>query len=163
MLEELLAEANTRAEHFKAKYEQSEKDHEQTRRELAVSNVTIRKARNPEPIERPGFLRVLRLVHSCCMNLERIKGGWLLSMGSLKRRFRTLKEIWEILIQEEWSLLEVLPPNKHPLQLRFLRLNDEQHPRKIRPRRPDMYPSLAPPASAFFSKNLAPPDAWGWT
>jgi hypothetical protein len=40
----------------------------------------VRRAKDPTPVQRPSFKRVLELVKSACMALERVRGGWLLKL-----------------------------------------------------------------------------------
>ena len=95
--------------------------------ELTKANETIKKAKDPNPVQRPSKKRVTRLAGDACMSVARIARAWLLKMGNLERRFRTLKDIWETLIADDWSLTEIFSRNR-------------SHP----PRMPRRYPSLAP-------------------
>jgi hypothetical protein len=93
----------------------------------------VRRAKDPTPVQRPSLKRVIELVQSACMTLERCGGGWLLKLGHRVRRFRFLKQIWELLIADDWLLEEVFPPE--PEQL------------KIQPQLPERHPVLAKAAS----------------
>ena len=120
----------TYKEKLKAEIERLKAGMDQLAKELRDIRVRFRKAKDPRPVERPSLKRVMPLVADACMNLCRVRGGWELSMGRLKRRFRQLKEIWEILIQEDWHLSDVFPPPP----------DKRQH----RPRLPLRHPILAP-------------------
>lgn len=85
-------------------------ENEQLRAELAIGNSKLRRAKDPSPVQRPSWIRVVRLVQDAWMDLGRCKGGWLLKFGKLVRRFRFLKEIWELLTAESWLLSELFPP-----------------------------------------------------
>lgn len=109
-----------------------EAENERLRAELARANAIIRRAKDINPVQRPSWRRVIKLVEDACMSLERIRGGWLLRMGHLVRRFGALKQIWEILIQEDWYLSDIFPPAT------------EQSPPAARPRLPMRSLPLAP-------------------
>lgn len=101
----------TDEELLKVENERLKVQNEQLTKALADARTTIRRAKDPRPYQRPNLISVLRLVRDACMNLCKVRGGWELSMGQArKRNFRFLKQIWEILTQEDWSLCEVLPP-----------------------------------------------------
>lgn len=104
-------------------------ENERLRRELAASQATIRRAKDATPVQRPSRKRVVQLVRDACMELARVAGGWELRLGNLKRRFRFLKQIWEILTADDWSLGEIFPPDGKG---------------KALPRLPKRYPVLAP-------------------
>lgn len=80
--------------------------------ELTKANKTIKRAKDPNPVQRPSKKRVSRLVSDACMTVARIARAWLLKMGNLERRFRTLKDIWQILISDDWSLTEIFSVNR---------------------------------------------------
>lgn len=98
---------------------------------LALGKATsvIRRAKDPSPVERPSWKRVIGLVTNAGMNLRRVASSWELSLGHLKRRFRALKEIWELMIAEDWHLGEIFPSDGR---------------RGKQPRKPIRYPVLAP-------------------
>lgn len=86
---------------------------------------TVTEAKDPSPIKRCSFKRVAALATSACMTLKRLRSGWLLKLGHLERRCRSLREIWEILIADDWELSSVFPA-------------------EIKPRFPKRHPTLAP-------------------
>jgi hypothetical protein len=47
-----------------------------------------------------------------------VTGGWLLTMGTMKRGFKNLRQIWELLIVENWHLTDLFcsPPASAPTQ-----------------------------------------------
>jgi hypothetical protein len=80
----------------------------------------IRKAKDISPVERPSFKRVLALAQAACLDISKaLTGGWLLTMGEkLKRGFKTLKEIWELLTVDDWHLTDLFcPPPKEPVSV----------------------------------------------
>ena len=105
-------------------------ENERLKKELAAAQNTITRAKDINPVQRPSWKRVLQLVRDACMELNRVRGGWELRLGSLKRRFRFLKQIWEILTAVDWSLSEIFPPDGKR--------------KRILPRLPKRYPVLAP-------------------
>jgi hypothetical protein len=99
---------------LKSENERLKAENEQLKQELMEAKVNLRRAKNPSPVEKPSFKRVLRLVWDACMNLKKVAGGWLLTMGKLERKFKSLKLIWELLTQENWYLSDIFPPQKKP-------------------------------------------------
>ena len=99
---------------------QSEKQLEAERAARKRAEATIRSCKDPTPVIRPSWMRVIKLVHEACMSLERLplnlksrrSSGWLLKMGHLVRRFKSLREIWDIFTAEEWFLSDIFPPAK---------------------------------------------------
>ncbi|TAG92614.1 MAG: hypothetical protein EAZ09_06360 [Oscillatoriales cyanobacterium] len=76
------------------------------------SNLTIRQAKDITPVMRPSFRRVLLLARAALLDISKISkiegGGWLLSMGfSLRRKFKSLRQIWDLLIVDDWVLSEL--------------------------------------------------------
>lgn len=94
--------------------------------QLKEAYVSLKRARDPNQLDRPSFKRVSFLAREACMNLQRVRGGWELSIGHLKRKFRRLLEIWKILTEEDWCLSDIfevapkavasvtLPPRHNP-------------------------------------------------
>ncbi len=81
----------------------------------------IRQARDITPLVRPSFKRVLSLAHDACLDISKISkidgGGWLLSMGSsLRRKFKSLRQIWDLLIVGDWILSELFDDQQLKLQ-----------------------------------------------
>lgn len=95
-----------------AERDRLERENEQLQAALGIERDRLKRAKDPNPVERPSLKRVLKLVADACMRLERIQGGWLLKLGHLVRRFKNLKQIWEILIADNWLLSEIFPPDK---------------------------------------------------
>lgn len=117
-------------------------ENERLTRELAEARTAIRRAKDPTPVQRPTRERIEKFAADAFIRLERVKGGWLLKMGKLVRHFRFLRQIWEILTQEDWVLSDLFPPQK---------------PRATaRPRLPYRAPVLLPnrrPAFVYQSTN----------
>lgn len=85
-------------------------DNEQLRQQLTNTAAAMRRAKDPNPVQRPSAKRVMRLAADACMNLAKTAKGWELSFGSLKRSFRYLKQIWEIFTAEDWLLSDLFAP-----------------------------------------------------
>jgi len=80
----------------------------------------IRFAKDISPVEKPSLKRVLGLAQAACMDVSKaVTGGWILSMGkNLKRGFKKLRQIWELLSQEDWHLTDLFyPPPKEPVYI----------------------------------------------
>ncbi|MBE9164193.1 hypothetical protein [Tychonema sp. LEGE 06208] len=72
---------------------------------------TIRHAKDISPVKKPSFKRVLALAEAALLNLSKGEGGaWFLSMGHLKRKFRKLRHIWDLLVSGDWYLSDLFPP-----------------------------------------------------
>lgn len=93
---------------LKLKIEKLELENQQLSEENARQRETIRKAKDISPVAKPSLKRCLRLTREACLNIEKSPKGWILSMGkNLKRIFKNLKEIWELLIQDDWKLNDI--------------------------------------------------------
>ena len=93
--------------------EELKAENERLRTELKRANAMLRQAKDISPVIRPSWKRVIALVREACLTLERLRSGWWLKMGHSKmRRFKSLKEIWDILTAEEWFLSDIFPPAK---------------------------------------------------
>lgn len=75
--------------------------------QLRAAERTLRRAKDISPIERPTLKRVMQLAREACLTVQRVKGGWMLKIGDLSRRFKRLREIWELLITDNWVLTEL--------------------------------------------------------
>lgn len=86
--------------------------------ELRIARLTIRRAKDAAPVERPSYKRVLEIVSDALMTVVRIPGGWQLKFGRLTKRFRRLKDIWEILTTDDWALGDIFTLIKLGVKLR---------------------------------------------
>jgi hypothetical protein len=76
----------------------------------------IRIAKDISPVERPSLKRVLALAQAACLDLcKSAEGNWILSMGRLKRGFKKLRDIWDLLISDEWYLMDLFSPPPLPI------------------------------------------------
>lgn len=88
------------------------KENEDLIQEIRAANNTIRRAKDINPVERPSFKRVLKLVSDACMTLTRCGQWWVLKLGHKVRSFKKLRELFELLIAQEWCLGEIFPPTQ---------------------------------------------------
>lgn len=84
--------------------------------ELARSqSATIRVAKDISPVEKPSFKRVFALAQEALLDISKnVGGGWLLSMGPLKRTFKKLRHIWDLLTVGDWYLSDLFDPPPPP-------------------------------------------------
>lgn len=95
----------------------------------------LNRAKDPNPVQRPSLIRVLLLARMALMDIKRVGGGWVLSMGdSLRRSFKRLRDIFDLLTQDDWCLSDIFKPT----------LEDKPLGPTKRPRLPERYPPLAP-------------------
>ncbi len=85
---------------------------QQLEKTVRDSNLTIRQAKDITSVMRPSFKRVLLLARAALLDISKISniegGGWLLSRGSsLCRKFKSLRQIWDLLIVDDWVLSEL--------------------------------------------------------
>ncbi|WP_013322675.1 hypothetical protein [Gloeothece verrucosa] len=94
--------------------ERLRRDNERLGEEVAHLRKRLRNAKDPSPIERVSFKRLLELARQACLGLKRSGGKVLVTLGNLQRKFKNLREAWEFLNQEEWLLEELFPPTPKP-------------------------------------------------
>lgn len=144
---------------LKAEIEKIKSENAQLAKDTADARTALRRAKNPQPVERPSVKRMLSIVSGAFMSLRQVfEGfkltrdgsmvpkpcGWELSMGSLKRRFRSLKDIWELLTQEDWFLSDIFPPAQRAPK------------KRCAPRLPFRHPVLIPRFPQFSQPIPAP-------
>ena len=80
----------------------------------------IARAKNISSIVRPSLPRVKRLCDAACLDVDKVQGGYQLSLGfTLKRVFKKLSQIFDILVSGNWYLSDIFnsdffAPNKDP-------------------------------------------------
>jgi hypothetical protein len=83
----------------------------------------IRQAKDINPIGRVSLKRVLVLARAAFLDISKVDkvdgGGWILNMGTtLQRKFKSLRQIWDLLNVEDWYLTDLfdgtLPPKLKP-------------------------------------------------
>jgi hypothetical protein len=95
-----------------AQIEKLRQANEELQKYLRDKDEIIRQAKDITPVTRISFKRVLVLVRAACLDLVKIPkadgGGWLLSMGfTLQRKFRSLRQIWQLLNIEDFYLSDL--------------------------------------------------------
>jgi hypothetical protein len=74
----------------------------------------IRQAKDISPVQKPSLKRVLNLIQAPGFNLAKAGCRWVLSFGStLKRSFKTLREIWEAVNVDDFFLSDLFDPKPH--------------------------------------------------
>lgn len=102
--------ARVTVEQLEAKNKQIKADLSRSQSEAADLRQALAQAKDPNPVKRCSLKRVQTLASNACMAVQRLGKGWLLKFGQLERRFRFLGQIWQILIQDDWALSDVFPP-----------------------------------------------------
>jgi hypothetical protein len=75
----------------------------------------IRLAKDISPVQKPSLKRVLALAQAACLDvLKTAEGNWILSMGHLRRSFDKLRDIWDLLIVDDWFLEDLFFPHLRP-------------------------------------------------
>jgi len=72
----------------------------------------IARAKNISPISRVSLSRVKHLCEAACLDVEKVEGGYQMSFGfTLKRFFKKLSHIFDILILDNWYLSDIFKPD----------------------------------------------------
>lgn len=138
---------------FISEVEDLKKRIEELEKENAELQTRLNRARNANPRERASWLVCKRLVDSCGLFLEKVSTGWEISMGTAKRVFKRLKDIWLFFSQSEWYISDLFPQLDPQPQ-------EKPKPKPHRPRFPQRNPSLAPAFSEGESSYYAPKKSW---
>lgn len=112
MFEQQLDELRAELAASRAQVEQLRQSNEQLQKCLRDKSDVIRQAKDINPVGRVSLRRVLILAHAAFLDISKIAkvdgGGWLLSMGTTSRRkFKSLRQIWELLNVEDWFLSDL--------------------------------------------------------
>jgi len=114
--------------------------------QLLEAKTRANRAKDISPVERPSFRRVGMLARNACMELKKVASGWLLLMGKLQRKFKSLKKIWLLLTQEHWYLSDIFPTQKSAPKYK-----------DAPPRLPKRYPDIT--KQIFDWQTYVPPPA----
>ena len=76
---------------------------------IRAQSQIINRAKDINPFARPSFKRVLTLARATFLDLCKCSGGgWFLSLGHGVRKFKTLRQIWDILCLDDGLLEDLL-------------------------------------------------------
>lgn len=82
-----------------------ESELEEAQDECRQLKEAINRAKDMRPWQRPSLSNVRILASRAFLDITKVAGGWVVSMGSsIGKKFKTLRDIWIILTQESWSL-----------------------------------------------------------
>lgn len=142
---------------FISEAEDLKKRVEELEKENAELKTRLNRAKNANPRERVSWLVVKRLVDNCGLFLEKASNGWEISMGSAKRIFKRLKDVWLFFSANEWYISDLFPQLDPPPQPQE---KPKPKPRTVQPKVPQRNPSLAPALIASDSSYYAPRKSW---
>jgi hypothetical protein len=92
-----------------AEIERLRQQNDQMQSRIRSQSEIINRAKDINPVARPSFKRVLALAQAAFLDLCKCPaGGWVLSLGSRFRKFKTLRQIWDILCLDDWFLEDLL-------------------------------------------------------
>jgi hypothetical protein len=95
-----------------AEIERAEREAEYWKKRDAKNSEIIARAKNISSVSRPSLSRVKCLCESACLDLEKVEGGYQLSFGfTLKRIFKKLSHIFDILVLNNWYLSDIFKPD----------------------------------------------------
>ena len=95
-----------------AQIERAEQEIEYRKQREKKQAEIIARAKNISPISRVSLPRVKRLCESACLDVEKVEGGYQMSFGfTLKRFFKKLSHIFDILILDNWYLSDIFKPD----------------------------------------------------
>jgi hypothetical protein len=89
-----------------------EQDREYQQKVMAKQAEIIARAKNISSIIRPSLSRIKRLCEPAALDVEKVSGGYQLSFGfTLKRVFKKLSHIFDILVCGDWYLSDIFKPD----------------------------------------------------
>jgi hypothetical protein len=89
-----------------------EQDREYQQKVIAKQAEIIARAKDINPVKKSSLSRTKRLCDSSGLDLEKVSGGYQLSFGfSLKRVFKKLSHIFDILVRGDWYLADIFKPD----------------------------------------------------
>ena len=95
-----------------AQIERAEQEIEYRKQRERKQAEIIARAKNISPVSRVSLPRVKRLCESACLDVEKVEGGYQMSFGfTLKRFFKKLSHIFDILILDNWYLSDIFKPD----------------------------------------------------
>ncbi len=87
----------TEAEVLLEKYRRLLEENEKLKDELNEKQTIINRAKDITPVVRPRTNRVFKVLWDVGMGLSRVADGWILEQGELRRKFKRLSTVWELL------------------------------------------------------------------
>jgi hypothetical protein len=71
----------------------------------------ISRAKDISPVQKPSLKRVRDMASQAFLDVVKdVRHGFYLTWGAAKKHFRHLKDIWELLIQDDWPLSDWFSP-----------------------------------------------------
>ncbi|MBW4665367.1 MAG: hypothetical protein KME01_14395 [Chroococcus sp. CMT-3BRIN-NPC107] len=89
------------------KYRQLQEENEKLKAELSEKKTIINRAKDITPVVRPRVNRVFKFLGDVGMGLSRVKGGWILEQGELRRRLKRLSTAWELVTSDGFVLKDI--------------------------------------------------------
>jgi len=120
-VEEQLAQLQAQLISAQAEIQRLREQNDEMCDRIRAQSQIINRAKDINPVDRPSFKRVLTLARAAFLDLCKCPGGgWFLSLGHRVRKFKTLRQIWDILCLDDWFLEDlfgeflVVKPRKIP-------------------------------------------------
>ena len=90
-------EEPTKEESMDELYRRLLEENEKLKAELSEKKTIINRAKDISPVVRPRTNRAFKFLADIGMGLSQVKGGWILERGELRRKFKRLSTVWELL------------------------------------------------------------------
>jgi hypothetical protein len=104
-VEEQLAQLQAQLISAQAEIQRLREQNDEMCDRIRAQSQIINRAKDINPVARPSFNRVLTLARAAFLDLCKCPGGgWFLSLGHRVRKFKTLRQIWDILCLDDWFL-----------------------------------------------------------
>jgi hypothetical protein len=104
-VEEQLAQLQAQLISAQAEIQRLREQNDEMCDRIRAQSQIINRAKDINPVARPSFKRVLTLARAAFLDLCKCPGGgWFLSLGHRVRKFKTLRQIWDILCLDDWFL-----------------------------------------------------------
>jgi len=108
-VEEQLAQLQAQLISAQAEIQRLREQNDEMCDRMRAQSQIINRAKDINPVARPSFKRVLTLARAAFLDLCKCPGGgWFLSLGHRVRKFKTLRQIWDIFCLDDWFLEDLL-------------------------------------------------------